>query len=157
MEELPALKSAIQRTFGTESYIKDRLNREYLSELVFANAEQVKKLNDLVHPQVGRDFENWAQQQERDHPYVVKEAALLIESGSYKQLNHLVTVVAPEELRIARVLQRDPHRSLEQVKDIIARQLSDPERITKSQSVLYNDEKQSLVAQVIALHRSLLQ
>lgn len=157
METSPELKNEIQRAFGSESYINNTLNRDYLARLVFPDQEAVKKLNQLVHPKVGEDYRHWVTQHEKLFPYIIKEAALLIESDSYKHLDHLVVVHAPEDLRIKRVLSRDPHRDEDQVRSIISQQLSDSARNAQADSIIYNDEKQSLVNQVLNLHHLLIQ
>ena len=157
METSAELISEIQQAFGPESYINHRLNRPYLARLVFSKEEEVNKLNQLVHPKVGEDYQRWATKHEKNFPYIIKEAALLIESGSYKQLDHLVVVDAPEDLRIKRVISRDPHRDEEQIRAIISKQLSDSVRNAQADSIIYNDEKQSLVKQVLNLHHLLIQ
>ncbi len=157
MESSPDLRSEITTAFGEDSYTAaGQINRSYLAELVFSNKEKVDQLNSLVHPRVARDYASWVDQHRQKHPYLIKEAALLIESGSYRQLDYLVTVVAPEALRIERVLARDPHRNRDQVQSIISRQLSDAQRIDKSDRILYNDEKQPLLQQVLDLHQFLI-
>lgn len=153
MENQPELRELISQAFGDSSYLADgSLNRTYLAEKVFKDPHEVERLNKLVHPQVGKDQESWYQGQQL-HPYVIKEAALMIESGSYKMLDYLVTVDAPAELRVQRVLKRDPQRDRQQVLDIMERQVSDNQRLEKSHFVIYNDEKQLLIPQVVQLHQ----
>lgn len=157
MEESSSLMEQIKRVFGKNSYQQSgKLNREYLADLVFSDSEKVQKLNKLVHPEVAKDYSNWVRNHASRFPYIIKEAALLIESGSYKQLDYLVTVLAPMELRIDRVLARDSHRERGQVELIISRQLSDRQRIERSDMVLNNDEKQLLIPQILDLHKHLL-
>jgi len=158
MEESAQLRRQIINLFGSGSFSESgKLNRAYLAELVFPDAEKVKKLNQMVHPEVAGDYRNWAKTHLGKSPYVIKEAALLIESGSYRQLDYLVTVSAPENLRIARVLARDPNRNREQVESIISQQLTDPQRRENSDRVINNDEKEPLVNQVLELHQLLVQ
>ena len=152
MEEDKILREEIATEFGDQSYQQGKLNRSYLSEIVFNNSEQVEKLNQLVHPKVGVDYQHWVTTNGDRFPYLIKEAALLVESGSYQQLDYLVTVSAPKDLRISRVLSRDPHRSKEQVIAIISKQLSEEVLISKSDRVLYNDERNPLIQQVLDLH-----
>ena len=119
------VKSAILSTFGEKAYLDSgALNTVYMSKYVFKNVDKLRELNKIVHPAVGLDFELWAASH-RSKPYVIKEAALLVESGSYKLLDFLINVTAPIDLRIARVLSRDPHRSRQDVLDIISNQLSE--------------------------------
>jgi dephospho-CoA kinase len=102
---------------------------------------------------VGTDFERWAGiQQHAGHPYVLKEAALLFEAGSYKQLDRIITVFAPLPVRQARVLRRDSHRSAADVEAIVAKQLSEEEKMQRADYVLFNDDVRPLLPQVLALH-----
>lgn len=157
MEESASLKEQVKGVFGKNSFHQNgKLNREYLANLVFSDSEKVQKLNELVHPEVAKDYACWVENHGKQFPYLIKEAALLIESGSYKQLDYLVAVLAPEELRIARVMARDRHRERRQVELIISRQLSDQQRKEPSDRVLNNDEKQLLVPQILDLHKYLL-
>lgn len=97
------LKSAVIKNFGEEAYGADgQLNRQFLAGKVFNDSGQVEILNQLVHPRVGQDFNQWVTRQ-RDAAYLVKEAALLFESGSYKTLDQVITINAPEAIRIKRV------------------------------------------------------
>ena len=153
MEESQSLREGIRAAFGDNSYNQEgALNREYLANLVFSDSIKVQELNKLVHPEVAMDYLAWVDIWSSQAPYLVKEAALLIESGSYLKLDYLVTVTAPIDLRITRVLSRDPQRERKQIESIIERQLSDPKRVEISDFVLNNDEKQMLIPQVLQLH-----
>ena len=143
----------IQKEFGHLSYNTDgSVNRNYLGETVFNDAEKLKKLNSLVHPRVKEDYLIWVKDN-RHHPYVLKEAALLFEAGSNQELNKIIVVHAPEELRIKRVLSRDVHRTEELVKEIIKNQMNADEKLNRADFVLYNDENQLLIPQVLELHQ----
>jgi dephospho-CoA kinase len=144
------LKSDIIQNFGQESYTKEGLNSPYLSKLVFNNTDNLKQLNKLVHPRVGEDFEAFCKQNALA-PYVVKEAAILFESGSYKQLDKIITVFCPLEVRIERVMQRDKI-SREEVLSRITRQMPEDEKLKLADYIIYNDGKQMLIPQVLALH-----
>lgn len=151
------LIEAIKKEFGTLSFkANGELNRDYLAAEVFNDELKLKRLNSLVHPRVGHDYENWLKEQ-TSALYVLKEAALLIESGSYKMLDCLILVTAPEEIRINRVLERDKHRSREQIKEIIKNQLDETKKITLADFIINNDGKHSLLAQTLSLHEQLLQ
>jgi len=143
----------IAQSFGEESYLPDgTLNRSFLAKQVFQDADKVQQLNQLVHPEVGKDYQRWLMDHSQT-PYVIKEAALMIESGSYKSLDYLVTISAPEEIRLSRVLKRDPQRDRQQILDIMSNQISETQRIEKSDFVLYNDQHQLLIPQVLELHQ----
>lgn len=154
MENNAQLRAQLITAFGTTTYdAAGRLNRPVLAGTVFNNPALLARLNGLVHPHVGTDFERWAvAQAQADHAYVLKEAALLFEAGSYKQLDRIITVFAPLAVRTARVLRRDPHRSAADVEAIVAKQLSEEEKIARADNVLTNDDVRPLLPQVLALH-----
>lgn len=146
------LISNIKKEFGDLSYNTDgSLNRKHLSATVFNDTGKLEKLNSLVHPRVAHDYEQWVLRHGH-HPYVLKEAALLYETGSYQQLDKIVVVTAPDELRIERVVRRDPQRSKGQVKAIIEQQMPQVEKVKRADFVVVNDETTLLVPQVLDLH-----
>ncbi|GAB3575000.1 dephospho-CoA kinase [Hymenobacter daeguensis] len=154
MEHDPALRQQLIAAFGPTTYDQaGRLNRPALAGTVFNNPPLLAQLNGLVHPHVGLDFERWAAaQQQAGHAYVLKEAALLFEAGSYKQLDRIITVFAPLAVRTARVLLRDPHRSALDVEAIMAKQMSEEEKMQRADYILTNDDVLPLLPQVLALH-----
>ena len=154
MENDAELRQQLIGAFGPATYdAAGRLNRPVLAGTVFNNPALLTQLNGLVHPHVGTDFERWAVAQARaGHAYVLKEAALLFEAGSYKQLDRIITVFAPLAVRAARVLRRDPHRSAADVETIMAKQLSEEEKVARADYVLTNDDVLPLLPQVLALH-----
>ncbi len=158
MENDAALRGELRAVFGPETYdAAGRLNRAALAALVFGQPARLARLNGLVHPHVGTDFEQWAAaQQQRGHSYVLKEAALLFEAGSYKQLDRIITVFAPLAVRTARVLRRDPQRSAADVAAIMAKQLSEGEKMQRADYVLANDDVRPVLPQVLALHEQFL-
>lgn len=128
---------AISSTFGNDILKDNIVNREKLSKLVFDNPEELKKLNAIIHPLVKKHFDNWL----KDHssfPFVVKEAAILFESGSYKYCDSIIAVTAPIETRIQRVLKRDK-TSRENILKRMQNQWTDDLRIAKSDFVINND------------------
>lgn len=146
------LVEAIKKEFGVLSYdAKGVLNRQHLANSVFSQPDKLKRLNELVHPRVAVDYEHWVSSQ-ADVKYVLKEAALLFESGSYQSLDKIIVVTAPETLRVMRVLIRDPHRSAEQTKEIIRNQMEEEEKIKRADYVIVNDETTLLIPQVLNLH-----
>lgn len=154
MENGPELRQQLSTAFGPTTYdAAGRLNRSVLAGTVFNNPALLAQLNGLVHPHVGTDFEAWAATQAAaGHDYVLKEAALLFEAGSYKQLDRIITVYAPLAVREARVLRRDPHRTPADVQAIMAKQMSEEEKMQRADYVLTNDDVQPLLPQVLALH-----
>ena len=149
------LVSQIKKEFGVLSYHSDgSVNREYLAQHVFSDPKKLKRLNELVHPRVGEDFKRWVEEQRT--PYVLKEAALLFEAGSDKALDTILVVSAPEELRINRVLQRDKHRTAQQVMDIIRNQLKEEEKLKLSDYIIVNDGNSPVIPRVLELHKQFL-
>ncbi|MBC8084166.1 MAG: dephospho-CoA kinase [Hymenobacter sp.] len=159
MEYDAALRDELTAAFGPETYsAAGSLDRVYLARVAFAEPAQLARLNALVHPAVGRDSEAWATaRQAGGYPYVLKEAALLYESGAYRQLDQIITVFAPQPVREARVLRRDPHRTPDDVRAIIGKQMSEEEKVRRAAHVIYNDDEQLLIPQVLALHGKLAQ
>lgn len=150
------LIESIKKEFGSLSFREDgSLNSPYLAESVFGNADRLELLNRLVHPVVARDYENWVSAQQ-GKPYVIKEAALLFESGSYHKLDLTGLVFAPESVRLRRVMYRDPFRTEKQVKDIMARQLPQDKARMLADFIIVNDDVQPVLPQVLLLHQQWL-
>lgn len=148
------VKTQITEAFGGDSYLPDgSYNRPYISEIVFKDSTKLAILNSIIHPAVREDGRKW-QDQYSQHPYILKEAALLFESGSYRDLDKIIFVSAPESIRVQRVMSRD-NTSESAVKDRIQKQMPDDEKRSKSDFVILNDGTTSLIRQVKTLHRSL--
>lgn len=146
------LISAIKKEFGDLSYHPDgALNRVYLGDHVFGDAAKLEKLNKLVHPRVAVDYANWLRQHGQ-FKYALKEAALLFEADAARFLDRIIVVTAPEELRIKRVLKRDPHRTVEQIKGIVENQMSEAEKLERADHIIVNDETKLVIPQVLSLH-----
>ena len=150
------LVSQIKNLFGEKAYFVDgQLNNSFLAKNVFHNKEKLNSLNSLVHPSVQKDFSNWVDKHE-SFKYIIKEAALLFETGIYKNLDHIILVTAPQEIKIQRVLLRDSHRSREQVLAIIDKQMSDELKIPLANSQIINDNNQMILPQVLKLHNEFI-
>lgn len=147
MNNSPQLKQKIIERFGAESFVDGQLNRSFLAKNVFSNAEQLRALNQLVHPAVALDGQAW-QIDNADNPLLVKEAALLYETGSYKQLDYTIVVAADQDTRVSRVISRDPHRSREEILKIIEKQLPQEDKIARADFVIYNNDGDALIDQV---------
>ena len=139
------VKKRIIAAFGEEAYQNGEYNRAYIAQIVFNNSEKLAILNGIVHPALAKYFNQWAKKQ--TSPYVLKEAAILFESGSYKDCDYIITVTAPEEVRIARVMARD-HCTEAQVRARMAQQWSDAQRIALSDAVIENIDLESAKEQV---------
>ncbi len=155
MKKDPALVTQITREFGPSAYHNGELNRALISQLTFGNPDRLKRLNELVHPRVADDYAHWAAGQFQ-HPYVLKEAALLYESGSYRSVDKMIVVSAPEELRIKRTLARDPHRTQADLQKIMNSQWPETEKVKRADFVIYNDEQHLVIPQVLKLHKIFL-
>jgi dephospho-CoA kinase len=137
---------ALSIEFGKEILENGFLNREKLAQLVFNNPKKLKKLNSIIHPEVKKHFVNWVEKH-KNYPFVVKEAAILFESGSYKYCDTIITVTAPLETRLQRVMKRDK-TDRESVLKRIENQWTDEQRITKSNYVIHNLSVESTKKQV---------
>lgn len=142
----------IKKTFGDIIFDNGILNRGKLSEIVFKDPEKLKLLNAIIHPAVKKHFGNWISSH-KNAPYLIYEAAILFESGSYKDCDIIVTVIAPFELRIQRVIQRDK-TTRENVLKRINMQWKDDQRIEKSDFVIENSATEiarSAVAKILKI------
>ncbi len=146
----------VKLLFGHESYTETgELNRKHLSDIAFNNKDLLTQLNQIVHPIVFKDFENWLLKKEQlNINYIIKEAALMFETDSYKKLDKFIVVTAPMELRISRTMQRDSILK-EQVLSRMNNQLSQEEKLAKADYEIINDEQTSLIEQVFSLHQLL--
>ena len=155
MVEDPILIDALKEAFGAEAYFNDgALNRKHIASIVFNNETELVKLNSIVHPAVFRAFDNWVVQV-KSAPYVMKEAALLFESSSYKMCDYSIMVTAPLELRVARVMQRD-RLTRDEVESRNARQFSEEKKIQLANYVIRNDDTKLVIPQVLELHQQFL-
>jgi dephospho-CoA kinase len=149
-----ALKAAVKEHFGASIYGPDgKLDRAALGKIVFNDKDKLELLNSLVHPVTIRHSDEWANRQ--TSPYVIKEAALLFESGSFAHLDKIIGVFAPEPMRIERVMKRD-HVTREEVLARIHKQIDDNVKMRLCDYVIHNDEQQMVIPQVLALHQQLI-
>lgn len=153
METNAELQQSLTAVFGDQLYQDGQLNRPFLANLVFNDADKLAQLNALVHPATLKDAEEWMQRQTA--PYCLKEAALIFESGSQQNLDYVIGVYAPESLRIQRVVQRDGVKQ-EQVLARMNKQINETIKMRLCDFVIANDEQQMVIPQVMALHERLL-
>lgn len=153
MNEDAEIKKNLIEHFGPESYKDGKLNRSYISSVVFKNKEKLELLNFLTHPATIRDANQWMQQQHA--PYTIKEAALIFESGSSEHLDFIIGVYTPAPLRIQRIMQRDGV-TREEVEERMSRQINEEIKMRLCDAVIVNDEQQLIIPQVVELHRSLM-
>ena len=149
-EESDSLKAAVIAEFGEEIYTAGHLNRARLAQIVFSDKSKLQVLNQLVHPLIFQEYENWCVKHQHD-AYTLKEAAIMFESGSYRQLHLIVGVAAPEDIRISRTMDRDG-LSKEEVELRIQKQMPQETLLQRCDYVIMNDGRQSLIEQVKNLH-----
>lgn len=145
-----ALKNAVQARFGKDVYRGNSLQRHLLAERVFNDAQALTDLNTLVHPRVALDFQKW--KAEQTAAYVVKEAAILIETGGHRDCDAVIVVTAPEDVRAERVMKRDGVTASD-VQARMSRQWSDAQRLPYATHTLANDNSTLLVPLIEALDR----
>jgi len=135
---LPETLKSLKLVFGNAIFEGEILNKDKLSAIVFNNPKKLKQLNQITHPGIKKDFDNWLKANE-NFPLVVKEAAILFESGSYKDCDVIITIVAPIEERIHRVMTRDNTNS-EAVLSRINNQWTDQMKSDKSDYIIENED-----------------
>ena len=141
----------IKLVFGKNIYDKkNNLDRQKLAKIVFSNKNKLQQLNAIVHPAVEKDFIKWTSKH-KESAYLIKEAALLFESGTYEQLDKIITIVASENLKIERIMKRDAVDK-KSVLDRMKNQMSDKEKIKRADFTVLNDEKKMLLPQILKLH-----
>ncbi len=144
------IKKSLISLFGKEIYLQNgTINKEKLSNIIFNDKQSLAKVNSIIHPVVRKYYEQWIVDN-KHYKWTVKEAAILFESGSYKQVDKIITVVSPLETRIDRIMKRD-NTNREIVLKKINNQMSDEEKIKKSDFVIYNNDKTLLLPQILKI------
>ena len=156
MRNDPDLRAGIEHLFGPEAYDEQgNLNRQHIAAVAFDDPEKLSALNSLVHPAVFLDADRWnAEQEAAGAPYTIKEAALIFESGSYRFLDKVITVYAPKEVRLRRVMDRDGAKRAD-IEARMDKQLPEEEKMSRSDFVIFNDGSRPLIKQVLAIHQQL--
>ena len=153
MENDIDIKNEINAIVGKDIYPEGHLDRMELASLIFNNKKLLEKVNSLVHPVVFNNFIRWTEKQMA--PYVIMEAAILFESGGYKLVDRVATIVAPVEERISRVTQRNMlnrHQVMERIKN----QMTDEERISMSDYIIHNSENDMIIPVILDINKDLL-
>lgn len=149
------IREKIQSVFGQESFIQGQYNSIFIASQVFQSQDKLKQLNAIIHPAVGKDFKAWVELNRNNAPYLVKEAALMLDTSSEKELDKIAVVHAPDALRIKRVLARDPQRSEEQIQNIIANQVDQKVMMERGQFLIDNSDNHLLIPQVMHINSSI--
>ena len=153
MQKDAELKSQIKYFFGDQIYENDQFNQRKLAKLVFANKGKLEALNSLVHPRVKMDFKSFVSQQ--NTPYIIKEAAILFETGGEKDCDATILVTAPEKLRLQRVLNREKISSMD-LKARINNQWSDSRKILLADYIINNIDWDKTLKKIDEIHQKLL-
>ena len=153
MQSDAVLIKQLKATFGNDIYVDLKLQNNRLASIIFNNDSALNTINRLVHPVVQRVFQEWCATQNAS--YVLKEAAILFESGSFRDLDQIICVSAEDELRKQRVMQRDDVTE-SQVLKRMSKQWKQSQKIELAHFNIINDEKQLLLPQVLEVHRLLL-
>jgi dephospho-CoA kinase len=154
MNEHLEIKTALKNLFGASIYdATEQLNRALLAQHIFSNPQHRAMVNGIVHPAVATDFELWKKQQKGS--YIIKESAILFESGANKGTDAVICVTAPKELRVERAMKRDG-LSRERVLMIMKSQWTDEDRLDKCQHHIINDEQKALLPQVLTIHQLII-
>lgn len=153
MENDVHLREQIQTTFGTESYQNGRLNRPFLANIIFNDESKLATLNKLVHPAVIAYGRDWVKKQ--TSLYVLKESALFFESGSNQDIDFMIGVSAPENIRVERIGKRDSFSEAE-IKARMSQQMDEQDKMSRCDAIILNDGTKSILKQVLSLHQKLL-
>lgn len=153
MKHSKIIKRKLIKLFGPEAYVENELNKPFLANIIFSDKTYLEKMNTIVHPKVARHFEKWVLKQTA--AYVIKEVAILFENGGDKSCDLIITVTAPIDTRIKRLLKRD-NTTKEKIKAIMKNQWTDEEKIKHSHFVIENINLEATQAQVAKIHEEIL-
>jgi dephospho-CoA kinase len=152
MQSSQDLKDKIKQLLGEDAYTENQLNKAFISEKIFNDKALLSQINALVHPEVARDFNSWLTLQ--TSVYVIKEVAILFETAAEDQFDYILTVTAPEAIRIQRIIERD-QIALTKIKAVISNQLQDSEKTVKSDFVILNTDLNDTKNQVYDIHNKI--
>jgi len=154
MQSSEVIKQELIQLLGEDCYTADgQLNRSFVASKVFEDAELLEKINAIVHPKVATHFEQWFSKQ--NTPYIIKEVAILFETKSQHLFDFIITVTAPVEIRIQRVMERD-QKTKKEVQAIIDKQLPDSEKIIQSNFVINNSALLEIENKSILIHNEII-
>lgn len=146
------IRRKLTEMLGPQAYIDTQLNREFVAQMIFNDADLLKKVNAIIHPKVASHFKRWVKKQQG--PYVIKEAAILFENGGYKQCDKTILVVAPKAVRIERLLARDNSNKAE-IEARMKNQWSDSEKKKLADIIIENTHLETTRKQVLEVHKNL--
>jgi len=146
------IRRKLTELLGPQAYIDTQLNREFVAQMIFNDADLLKKVNAIIHPKVASHFKRWVKKQQG--PYVIKEAAILFENGGYKQCDKTILVVAPKAVRIERLLARDNSNKAE-IEARMKNQWSDSEKKKLADIIIENTHLETTRKRVLEVHKNL--
>jgi dephospho-CoA kinase len=147
------LQASLKELLGPELVKQGKVDKAYMANLIFNDVELLKKVNALIHPAVARAFKNWYAQQEAD--YVIREAAILYESGSHVDCDKVIVVSAPKALRLERVMKRSGETEV-QVRQRMSKQWPQSKKEALADYIIHNDHQEMLIPQVLRIHENLV-
>lgn len=154
MKSSKVIKRKLVKLFGEDAYINGNLNKPFIANAIFNNKALLEKMNAIIHPKVASHFNKWFLKQTA--PYVIKEAAILFENNTYQSFDFIITVTAPEEIKIERLLNRDD-TSIKRIEDIMKNQWPDEEKIKYSDFVIVNNVIENTEKQVAKIHAQIIE
>ena len=153
MNKNSLLRNEIITAFGDKAYDENKLNREYISDLVFNNETLLKKINSIVHPYVTEEFNSWIEKQESK--YIIYESAIIFENQAEDFFDKIICVTSSEENVISRIIKRN-NFSADKIKSIINKQLPNDVKIQKSDYVIENTNTSKLPDKVLEIHNDIM-
>lgn len=147
------IKRKLIELFGNKAYVNNQLNKPFIANVIFNDETVLDKMNAIIHPRVARHFNKWIQKQ--NGLYVIKESAILFEEELYKHCDFVITVTAPKELKIKRLLKRDT-TTKKKIEAIMKNQWSDEEKIKLSNFIIINSDIEKTKDQVAKIHQQII-
>lgn len=154
MNSSKVIKRELIQLFGTNTYSDGKINKAFLADKIFNDKDLLVEMNAVIHPKVKTHFKKWIKIQRS--LYVIYEAAILFENGGYKECDYIITVTAPETVRIQRIIQRD-NATKQSVKAIMDNQWNDAKKVRLSHFVIENKELSQTAKQVKNIHQKILE
>ncbi|GAA4282381.1 dephospho-CoA kinase [Gaetbulibacter aestuarii] len=153
MRRSKVIKRKLIELFGDEAYKEGELNKPFIADRIFNDKSLLDKMNAIVHPRVAKHFKQWVDKQ--DAPYVIKEVAILFETGGYKQCDFVITVTAPKGIKMTRLMQRDD-TSESKIEAIMKNQWTDDKRLNFTDFKIENINLEDTKSQVFDIHQQIL-
>lgn len=153
MKRSKIIKRKLIQLFGDKAYINNELNKPFIAHIIFNDKLSLEKMNAIIHPRVAKHFSKWASKQNTQ--YVIKEVAILFENNGYKSCDYIVTVTAPKQIKIKRLLKRDNTTKVK-IESIMKNQWTDEEKAKRSHFVIKNIDIKNTEKQVINIHKQII-